>query len=59
MTSQCGPQRPNLNKTKMRRRYDVACQVGVYIIWTQQKLIPCLSEKFVTKLTDLFLIIKV
>ena len=28
MTSQCGPRRPNLNETKMRRRYDVACQVG-------------------------------
>ena len=28
MTSQCGPQRPNLNETKMRRRYDVACWVG-------------------------------
>ena len=32
---------------------------GVYIIWTQQKLIPFLSEKFVTKFTDLFLNIKV
>ena len=28
MTSQCGPQRPNLNETKMRRRYDVPCRVG-------------------------------
>ena len=28
MTSQCGLRRPNLNETKMRRRYDVACQVG-------------------------------
>ena len=28
MTSQCGPRRPNLNETKMRRRYDVACWVG-------------------------------
>ena len=28
MTSQCGPRRPNLNETKMRRLYDVACQVG-------------------------------
>ena len=31
MTSQCGPQRPNLNETKMRRCYDVACRVGSYI----------------------------
>ena len=29
MTSQCGPQRPNLNETKMRRRTDVACRVGM------------------------------
>ena len=28
MTSQCGPRRPNLNETKMRRRCDVACRVG-------------------------------
>ena len=28
MTSQCGPRRPNLNETKVRRRYDVACRVG-------------------------------
>ena len=28
MTSQCDPRRPNLNETKMRRRYDVACRVG-------------------------------
>ena len=28
MTSQCGPRRPNLNETKMRRRYDVAYRVG-------------------------------
>ena len=28
MTSQCGPPRPNLNETKMRRRYDVVCRVG-------------------------------
>ena len=28
MTSQCGPRRPNLNETKMRRRYDVVCRVG-------------------------------
>ena len=28
MTSQCGPRRPKLNETKMRRRYDVACRVG-------------------------------
>ena len=28
MTSECGPRRPNLNETKMRRRYDVACRVG-------------------------------
>ena len=27
MTSQCGPRRPNLNETKMRRRYDIACPV--------------------------------
>ena len=31
MTSQCGPRRPNLNETKMRRRYDVACRVGGYL----------------------------
>ena len=31
MTSQCGPRRPNLNETKMRRCYDVACRVGSYI----------------------------
>ena len=30
MTSQCGPRRPNLNETKMRRRYDVACRVGSF-----------------------------
>ena len=29
MTSQCGPQRPDLNETKMRRRTDVACRVGM------------------------------
>ena len=28
MTYQCGPRRPNLNDTKMRRHYDVACRVG-------------------------------
>ena len=28
MTSQCGPRRPNLNETKVRRRYDVAWRVG-------------------------------
>ena len=33
MTSQCGSRRPNLNETKMRRRYDVACRVGtIYLI---------------------------
>ena len=31
MTSQCGPRRPNLNETKVRRRYDVACRVGTYL----------------------------
>ena len=31
MTSQCGPRRPNLNETKMRRRYDVAYRVGIDI----------------------------
>ena len=29
MTSQCGPRRPNLNETKMRRCYDVECRVGL------------------------------
>ena len=28
MTFQCGPRRPNLNETKMRRCCDVACWVG-------------------------------
>ena len=28
MTYQCGSRRPNLNDTKMRRHYDVACRVG-------------------------------
>ena len=28
MTSQCGPQRPNLKETKMSRHYEVACRVG-------------------------------
>ena len=27
--SQCGPLRPNLNETKMKRRYDVANRVGL------------------------------
>ena len=30
VTSQCGPRCPNLNETKMRRLYDVACWVGKY-----------------------------
>ena len=30
MTSECGPRRPNLNGTKVRCCYDVACQVGHY-----------------------------
>ena len=30
MTSECGPLRPNLNETKMRCCYDVACRVGHY-----------------------------
>ena len=28
MTSQCGPQCPNLNETKMRRHCEVTCWVG-------------------------------
>ena len=31
MTSQCGSRRPNLNETKMRRRYDVPCRVGEFL----------------------------
>ena len=31
MTSQCGPRRPNPNETKMRRRYNVACRVGLQL----------------------------
>ena len=31
MTSQCGPQCPNLNETKIRRHYDVACRVGTHL----------------------------
>ena len=30
MMSQCGLRRPNLNETKIRRRYDVACRVGLF-----------------------------
>ena len=30
VTSQCGPRRPNLNETKIRRRYDIACWVGYW-----------------------------
>ena len=29
MTSQCGLRRPNLTETQMKRRYDVACRVGI------------------------------
>ena len=32
MTSQCGPRHPNLNETKTRRRYDIACWVGVPLV---------------------------
>ena len=33
-TSQRGPRRPNLNETKMRRRYDVTCRVGnAWFLW--------------------------
>ena len=32
MKSQCGPRRPNVNETKMRRRYDVACRVGWFFL---------------------------
>ena len=32
MMSQCGPRCPNLNETKMRRRYDVACRVGRFFV---------------------------
>ena len=32
MTSQCGSWRPNLNETKTRRRYDVACWVGPFLL---------------------------
>ena len=38
MTSQCGPRRPNLNETKMRRRYDVACWVGYLFMLTGNSL---------------------
>ena len=34
MTSQCGPRRPNLNETKMRRRYDATRRVGnAWFLW--------------------------
>ena len=37
MTSQCGPRRPNLNESKVRRRYDVACRVGSFpLIFTSK-----------------------
>ena len=52
MTSQCGPRRPNLNETKMRRRYDVACRVGIFLnlqtrnFQSISDLLQCLLVKY-------------
>ena len=42
MTSQRGPQCPNLNETKMRRRYDVACCADDFV---NTSLLPILVNK--------------
>ena len=46
MTSQCGLRRPNLNDTEMRRRYDVACRVGIVFFFVnndQHKILDLIT----------------
>ena len=45
MASQCGRLRPNLNETKMRRRYDVACRVEKVITITTEYTKDILNSK--------------